>query len=212
MCRPRRRTLLGVVAVDGDVSSNITEDLLVTRPLLHVGWVGQCWRCRIRCADLPVDMLQQAATAMHIQELHPATDAEDRKRARIRSGDRLPLQLIARNIHLNGAINCFVVAIWMYVRTTREEEPLHAGEGGRALLCGCVGGDQDRQPAGATDPIGVSRVHQCNACRFKIGVVICNGDHDEWRTHDGYARTVAGFAAASCVSEVRSRFTSSAVL
>jgi hypothetical protein len=42
--------------------------------------------------------------------------------------------------------------------------------------------------------------------------VICNGDHDERRAHGGYARAAAGFFAASCVSEVRSRFTSSAVL
>jgi hypothetical protein len=65
--QPLGRHRLVVIAVDGEWRAHITEDLRETRPLLHVEWVRQRWHCGIRCANLPFNMLQQAAAAMHIQ-------------------------------------------------------------------------------------------------------------------------------------------------
>jgi hypothetical protein len=191
------RHRLVVIAVHGERRAYATEDLGEARPLLHVEWVRQC-RSRWICgANLSLHMLQQAATAMNIQQLHPAADAKDWESTCVCCGDRLPLQRVASHIHLDRAIDRFTVSIWMHIGTAGEEETLHAGEGGGPLRSRRCCGDEDRQTTGAADPIGIARVYQRNASRIKICVVIRNGDEDQRCAHVGYARAAAGAAAAS---------------
>ena len=76
---------------------------------------------------------------MHIQELHAAADAEDWQVSRVGGGDRLPLQRVARCVHLYCAINRFVVAIGMDISAAGEEQALRAGECGGALRRRCIG-------------------------------------------------------------------------
>ena len=127
-----------VIAIHREWCALIAEDRGESRGGLHVEWMRECRYCWIRRTNLSIYMLQQAATAMHIQELHAAADAEDRQLSRIGGGDRLPLQRVTRCVHLHRAINRLVVAIGMDICTAGEEQPLRAGEGGGTLRRGCV--------------------------------------------------------------------------
>jgi hypothetical protein len=71
------RHRLVVIAIHREWRALITEDRGESGCRLHVQWMRERRRCRIRRTNLSVDMLQQAPTAMHIQELHAAADAKD---------------------------------------------------------------------------------------------------------------------------------------
>jgi DNA polymerase III delta subunit len=83
-----------------DLGALIAKDRGESSCRLHVEWMRErrrCWICR---TNLSIHMLQEAAAAMHIQELHAAADAEDWELSRVGGGDRLPLQRVTRRVHL----------------------------------------------------------------------------------------------------------------
>jgi hypothetical protein len=149
---------LMVIAVHRERCGAITEDLRELGATLHIERMRECRRCWIRCANLPLNMLQQRTTTVHIQELQSATDAKNRNATAIGGVERGPLQRIARWLNVDSAIVGLGVARRINVGATREEQAVHLREGGGALLVVGTSAQQNRNSTSASNAIGVARI------------------------------------------------------